>query len=305
MTKILHFIKLRTYCTSPSQLLLQKSSNPFKKEVKLPRPLPSDFTQKFVDDFKKPIVVDGKRQDVLLMDKQNVGWLVWGKEVTFYQVPPEDFDPTWDSQSLPALERVRSVLTPDWWSKFGQILAQEHNRDYLANDNCVVIKSIFQILLDSSLETVIPIIEQFMLEQDRHKQRAAAEMVGGIIRGSKHWSLNRQARFWNWFEPLLQKIFQGVTPDTQNAWEMMDEYVLVNRDPRRNKPLIDYVGTLHLDAESSEAFNQAKNLYLVGTTMKTLGWHFLPWADKYLDEFWEAIANPYTEVSCHNVRFRS
>jgi proteasome activator subunit 4 len=56
LTKILHFVKLRTASGgSDEKLLLQQTSNPLRRKVVLQRPLPEDFTAKFIDDFSKPM----------------------------------------------------------------------------------------------------------------------------------------------------------------------------------------------------------------------------------------------------------
>ena len=44
-----------------------------------------------------------------------------------------------------------------------------------------------------------------------------------MIRGSKHWPLQKQKRVWDWLTPLLPSIFDGITPETQVAWEMCTE----------------------------------------------------------------------------------
>lgn len=75
-----------------------------------------------------------------------------------------------------------------------------------------------------------------------------------MVRGSKHWPLQKQDRLWAWLGPLLPSIFGGITPETQMVWEMCAEYILSSRDPRRNQPLVDYLTSLSIDPDSSEAF---------------------------------------------------
>lgn len=53
---MLHFIKLRTACGgSGEKLLLQQTSNPLRRKITLERPLPADFTEKFIESFSKPM----------------------------------------------------------------------------------------------------------------------------------------------------------------------------------------------------------------------------------------------------------
>ncbi|KAH8919753.1 hypothetical protein BT69DRAFT_1352911 [Atractiella rhizophila] len=298
VTKMLHFLKLRSYASGSSELLLlQKTRNPLKRRVHLDVPVPDDFTDKFIRSLKEPIT-SGSKEETHLMDKTVIGWLVWGSEVEFYAAPPDGAPfPTWDSTSQAATEELKRVIhSQKWWDDFSAILAQEHTRDYLGNDNATVIKSIFQIFQDAPLEFLFPVLEKFIEEEDRHKQRAAGELLGGLLRGSKHWPKERLQRIWNWLTPRLSKIYDKVTPDTQNSWEMFYDYVLYKRDPRRNLPLIEYVTSLRIDPDSSHAFSQAKAQYLVGSVMKSLSWHFLPWSESYIAEYWDALDNPFSEV---------
>lgn len=168
---------------------------------------------------------------------------------------------------------------------------------YLAADAITIVKSIFQIFEDDPIDFVLPIISGYLEDKaDRHKQRAAGELLGGMVRGSKHWPLQKQKRIWEWLTPKLKGIFEGITPETQVAWEMCVEYILSSRDPRRNQPLVDYLTSLTIDPDSSEAFNTSKQQDLVGTVMKSLGWHFTPWASDYTKMYSQHLTHPYQEV---------
>ncbi|KAK4046499.1 Proteasome activator BLM10 [Microbotryomycetes sp. JL201] len=295
LTKVLHFVKLRTMSGgSPERLLLQQTRNPLRQTVKLEQPLPADFTDNFIAAFKQPLT-----PDTMLTDKQSTGWLVWGDSVRFYKAPHETESAiTWDTSSSDTMEKLREItMQSSWWDTFIAHLAQEKSNDYLAADAITVVKSIFQVFEDEPLQYVLPILDSFITEKaDRHKQRACGELIGGMVRGSKHWPLVKQRKLWDWLAPKLPTIFEGITPETQVGWEMCAEYILVARDPRRNKPLVDYLTSLTIDPESSEAFNTSKEQDLVGTTIKSLGWWFTPWSKPYIDMYSQFIDHSYQEV---------
>ena len=198
-------------------------------------------------------------------------------------------------------------------------------------DNTTIVKSIFQIFRDEPLDIIKELVTNMMTDNDRHKQRASAEVIGGIMRGAKHWPLSMQKKVYDWLAPMWPKIFDSINLDTQPAWEMMVEYVLGDRklwmiiagvnaecsclkgDPRRNESLMGFLTSLSVDIESSEAFKEARKGYLVGSTMsryfriilllqtnfwllESLSWHFTPWANQFADTFWSAITSPYTEI---------
>lgn len=40
-------------------------------------------------------------------------------------------------------------------------------------------------------------------DPDRHKQRAIAEIVSGLVRGIKHWNGKARQAFWLWLTPCV------------------------------------------------------------------------------------------------------
>ncbi|GAA94209.1 uncharacterized protein L969DRAFT_375946 [Mixia osmundae IAM 14324] len=298
ITKMLYFVKLRSLTGgSDRRLLLWESSNPLKRVVHLDQQKDVGFTANFVDDLTKPLDRSAKSSS-LLLDKRSTGWLVWGSETTFYAVPHET-EPTfrYESASAPCLDAIRSAMSQQaWWDRFASQLAQELSRDYIAADTVDCIKSIFQVYLDDFVPLIKPKILSYLSTSDRHQQRAAAELLSGIIRGSKHWPMTLQDALWSWVTPLLPIIFARIAPDTQTMWEMFVEYILDGRDPRRNLPLVSYITSLDIDKESYQAFDQAKAQFLVGSTMSTLSWHFTPWSAKYLDQYWDSIDSDFNEL---------
>lgn len=58
-----------------------------------------------------------------------------------------------------------------------------------------------------------------MGDTKQDKQRAAAELIAGIVGGSKHWPVDAQKRLWTWLTPLLTKILNSsVKTDTMLVW---------------------------------------------------------------------------------------
>lgn len=106
-------------------------------------------------------------------------------------------------------------------------------------------------------------VESYIGQRDRHKHRAAAEVLSGVYRGSKHWPRKTQDDLWTWIDSLLPRIFSEATPDSQPSWDMAVEFMLHQRDPRRAMPLIEYVvkmakETIGKDTASQSPWQQAK-----------------------------------------------
>lgn len=299
VTKILYYIKLRTLAPTDEDLLLGQSKNPLKHSEKLPTPVSSEWTQQYIAAFAEPLTPDSK-----LRDKPSQGWLVWGQEEDVYNPPPADgvvFD--WDPKSQPAMAAVRTILTQEsWWQSFCRHLSQEKERDYPGSDSVTLLKSIFQIFGVELLPFIQTTTEQYILEKDRHRHRAAAELICGVYRGAKHWNMKDQAKLWSWLETLLPKIFEGCTPDSQPAWQSCIEYMLQARDPRRALPLIRYVvqaarDNIGKDNSTASPWEQAKAQNLLRGAMISMNLQFTPFgADEFINIYSQNFDNHFQEV---------
>ncbi|KAJ1028660.1 hypothetical protein NDA16_001826 [Ustilago loliicola] len=299
VTKILYYVKLRTLAPSDEDLLLGQTKNPLKHSEKLPSPVSSEWTQQYIASFAEPLTPTSK-----LRDKPSQGWLVWGEEEDFYDPPPADgvvFD--WEAASKPAIEAVRTKFTQEsWWQSFCRHLSQEKERDYPGSESVTLLKSIFQIFGVELLPFIKTTTEQFIAEKDRHRQRAASELICGIYRGSKHWNMKDQDTLWSWLESLLPKIFEGCTPDSQPAWQSCIEYMLQARDPRRALPLVRYVVNIARDNigrenNTASPWEQAKAQNLLRGVMISMNLQFAPFgADDFIRLYSENFDSDFQEV---------
>jgi proteasome activator subunit 4 len=140
--------------------------------------------------------------------------------------------PRLDPDSEAAYHKLlESFKSSTFWSTLLSYLSQETSRDKEDNfstSNANLFKSIFQTYEDSFLEIVKPEVIKLCESLEKNQQRAATEVLAGIIRGSKHWPLNRLQALWSWLIPLLEQTFNSVTPDSLIYWERFLSYVLVS-----------------------------------------------------------------------------
>lgn len=122
------------------------------------------------------------------------------------------------------------------------------------------------------MEELLALIEPLYADADRFKQRAAAEVIAGLLRGSKHWREHAREKVWSWFVQRMDSIFAQIKPDTLSFWEIAFhvcddilcvkyltkkcnwQYPLRDHDPRRSRPLVDWLLSLRLDFQSDSAF---------------------------------------------------
>ncbi|CAG8443048.1 10173_t:CDS:10 [Funneliformis mosseae] len=300
-TRILLYIKQRTFIKGDLEFVsLGKSENPLKIIYETPCPLTEGYTDKYLISGMTP-VDESNAGNIMLQDKVCVGWYIWPIKFEAYSprtktsVMPK-INPDSEAAYNKLLENFESSL---FWSTLLSYLSQETSRDKEDNFstcNANLFKSIFQIYEDSFLDIVKPEVLKLCKSPEKNQQRAATEILAGIIRGSKHWSLNRLQAFWSWIIPLLEQTFNSITPDSLVYWDRFLNYVLRNRDPRRVLPLVELILSFRIDPTSHASFAEAKKLLFISTLLSVFSWRVLPRTQPLLEEYFANIRHPYKQV---------
>ncbi len=69
------------------------------------------------------------------------------------------------------------------------------------------------------LNALRPTLEGLLADKDKNKQRAAAELIAGLIGGAKHWPRTKQESLWEWLTPKIDKMLgSNVKSDTLLIW---------------------------------------------------------------------------------------
>lgn len=238
----------------------------------------------------------------ILVDDTVVGWHVWPTSYTAYKVNThESLFETIEPDSVEAYTTFGEAFTsPEYWDKMSKYLSEEAHQkteDCFNDSHARLFSSIFQMYQDLPLEAARPCIENLCASSDqKNAQRAASEILGGLVRGTKHWNPSKLARLWEWLLPLLQRAFLSITPDSLTYWESFVKFCVARRDPRRIRPLIDLLLSSELDPTSDAAFNEARKLLLIRAMVVKLQWRGLPLVDRLLPTHLNNLQHPYKQV---------
>ncbi|KAL9538165.1 hypothetical protein MBANPS3_011145 [Mucor bainieri] len=298
-TVLLLYIKQRTFAAGDDALLVTgKTKNPLKMDMQVQDPQDAGMGRRLLD-----ATYQGLAPDSVLIDSMALGWYVWPSHYTGYRVSTHDFlFGTVAPECQDAYDAFLATFsTRDYWRKMGAYLSEEINPkedvDRFDNNHAALFKSIFQTFGDLPLASAKEHIEQLCYAADqKNAQRAASEILAGLIRGTKHWSLAKMAQLWQWLTPLLAKVFSSITPDSLTYWESFVHYVTHRRDPRRIQPLIDLLLQAELDPTSDAAFNESRKLLLVRQVCVSLQWRFEPLIHRILPTYLDNIQHPYKQV---------
>ncbi|GJJ09449.1 hypothetical protein Clacol_003672 [Clathrus columnatus] len=290
-----------TFCQAdPRSLALGINHNPLKVLVAVQKPT-EKYTQNLLSAFRQNLDPLLASKSPLLKDRMKTGWLVWGTVDERYLAPPLQSNCLpWSTTSAGAVENLMKICcTEDFWHSMSVYFAEETNQGSLTMDNISCTKSIFQIIGDVPLPSFQSVVLGLAETKDQNKQRAAAELLAGVIGGSKHWSRAKHERLWAWLIPLLPRILDNnVKPDSLPAWTSFLEYISWHRDPRRIMPLIDYIferfRTVDFNGESS--FEAIKFASFHRGVAEEMGWKFTAWIDDTIERYWREIASEHDEV---------
>ncbi|KZT61232.1 hypothetical protein CALCODRAFT_447468 [Calocera cornea HHB12733] len=286
LEKVFEMVKLRSMAKDTWQLLMECGHNPLK--IKAPFPTPDVFWD------------NASHNEGPFYDKLQSGALVRTPMVDAYKTPPMETSAfQWEVESRPALDAICEAMDDSWFSKLVGLYAQESSgsgKD-ARHDNVRFIMRIFKILESEPLERTIAVIEPLLDDKDRFKQRAAAEVLAGLLRGSKNWPRKANERLWSWITPRLPGIFDRITPDTLNYWEYFLTIILSDRDPRRCTATTFVIDRgLTVDFAGESAFRISNAVAAVGIVAAAYNTKFESWTTQFLDLAWNNLGSGFAEV---------
>ncbi|TBU39582.1 hypothetical protein BD309DRAFT_1022044 [Dichomitus squalens] len=298
--KISRYVKLRTLAGGAVDLALERNHNPLRRKVPVQEPTRELFDS-LLEEYKTPLDLERARQEPLLRDKLDSGWLVFGKTLDRFLAPDSTISPfpAWDLSNQEVVSTIRTISTdPTFWKNLSTHYSAENNTDVVMQDNLCVVKSIFQLLGDEPFEALRPTLEELLANKDKNKQRAAAEFIAGILIGSKHWPTDSQVKFWEWFVPHVKNVFNQKSNETLSVWSSFFEHVFYNKDPRRMQPLADKImeSFQSVDFKGESTFEIVQVLCFFRAFYEQLGIKFTPWVEDALDRCWAELKCDHEEV---------
>ncbi|KAJ3576133.1 hypothetical protein NP233_g629 [Leucocoprinus birnbaumii] len=272
LRKLLAHIKIRSFSKTKEDLWLGEWRNPLAEEVEVGDP--AAFLNKL--QISGELAESGDHY----FDKIPTGFLVWSKMVKGYKPITGDNQPlSWDAASQPSLAVLESTwFQPDFLKKIIVLWSQETGRASgsldVRSENVCLVKSCATLLAQYELDGIFELIEPLLLDADKYKQRAGAEIWAGLIREQE------------------LKVYSS-------------QWILDGRDPRRYRPLTDWILSLPLEFSGDSAFQMKKSLSLLNILASASGIFFNSLADKYVGIILNNANTGYAEIRnsfCHTLR---
>lgn len=230
--------------------------------------------------------------------KTHYGYYIWPQKMMVYA--GEDIQPR--------LNRIEAEMSPEEREIFAffndaknldklvSFLSLEENKgkDKFDSRKFLMWKGLFRNYGSSILENLKAHIEKLCEDQQESHQRCAAEMVAGLIRGSKHWPWDMTKELWDWLVPVLRKLLGKVTVETIGDWGTCFATSSESRDPNRLHWLLELLMEEPLRSQGS--FLDASRLYVLQGAVAQQEWRIgslLHRLDVFLRPF---LTHPYQNV---------
>ncbi|CAF3716099.1 unnamed protein product [Rotaria sp. Silwood1] len=156
------------------------------------------------------------------------------------------------------------------------ILEEDDGDINFSKNRFLMYKGLFRnfgnIFMKNFMEQLYVLIHETISEKQEGCHRTAAEIVAGVIRGSKHWTLEMLDELWMKLIPFLNEVWKNFTHENRYYWGLCFKYGMENQDPRRMYRLIDYICSLITNNHVMEtAFDETSRWFLV-EELKTFQW---------------------------------
>lgn len=104
---------------------------------------------------------------------------------------------------------------------------------------------------DKLLDVFTPHLKRLVQDKQEQSQRCAAEILSGIIRGSKHWNFKSTEYLWNEILPIMKLGFSNMYEETISDWVACVGMALDGRDPRSIHWFLEFLIDDPLSEQSS------------------------------------------------------
>ena len=231
-------------------------------------------------------------------DAMDKGCLIWPEQVPVY-IKSAQRNQGKDPLIFKTLSE--SLTSESFWSNLVAYNAQETSNtvEVFSSRTASLVKRIFaSVPNEKLLDTALPLIQQLSTKLDHaSSQRAAAELMAGVIRGSKHWTDELKNNLWQKIIPLFSSVMNKSSSESLAYWVDAIKFICSRQDPKRNLPLLRILLYPELDPKSSSFFTEAKKLHIVRSVLSCYSWRISPiWLSSFLELLIPYLGTPYQQI---------
>jgi len=198
-------------------------------------------------------------------------------------------------------ESVRGLISDFFMDEskvkqFVEFNSLEHDKgtDFFSTDRGLFLSFLLENIGPALATVFQPHIERFVGSPEESQQRAAAEMVYGLVRGSRFWDYKSSMQLWTWLLPVFQQVLNNVTAETQSDWDFCFSGASNKADPNRLRALYELLITPE-NLVSQGAFKESSYLLFVAKCL-SMNWRVRELYCRTYNILKDHWAHPYNNV---------
>ncbi|RWS01973.1 proteasome activator complex subunit-like protein [Dinothrombium tinctorium] len=176
--------------------------------------------------------------NTIFVEKNYIGFYAWPKDGI------DVYEPEWkqpninraldelDDEEKPIFEFFTNQTSVDTLFSFLS-LEDRKGHDEFSAKRFQMFKGLFRNFGPTFLPKFKEKILSFVSDPHESKQRCAAEVIAGLVRGSKHWPLKDIIELKHYLEPLIESMLSTMTTETFRDWGTCVTTCFKNRDGRK------------------------------------------------------------------------
>ncbi|XP_063231181.1 proteasome activator complex subunit 4-like isoform X2 [Bacillus rossius redtenbacheri] len=226
------------------------------------------------------------------------GFYTWPKEVKMYAPPSKQ----------PSLVRSHEEMSPEerevdlFFSNSENIdkligyfsLEEKKGKDKFNGYRFIMFKGLFRNFGDRHLKYFLPHLERLVADKHESSQRCAAEIIAGLIRGTKHWPFEMVARMWEQILPIIRTAQATMTEETIGDWGVCFATASEVRDPNRQHWLLEMLMEDPLRDEAS--IKDCGRLYTLQGALNQQEWRVAELFNRLLEYLKPYLTHPFQNV---------
>ena len=117
---------------------------------------------------------------------------------------------------------------------FVDLSSLEHDKgSHFSTDRGLLLSFLFENIGPRLVAVFQNHIERLVGGGEENKQRAAAELVYGLVRGSRFWDFASAEALWSWLIPVFRQVLNNVTTEAKRDWDFCFSGISAKTDPNR------------------------------------------------------------------------
>ncbi|XP_003702630.2 proteasome activator complex subunit 4A [Megachile rotundata] len=228
-----------------------------------------------------------------------IGYYTWPKDIKVYA--PSDKQPCLDPDlrqlTNHEIEIDSFFNNSENIKKLIKFYSLETKKDKDQFSKYLFFKGLFRNHGIVFLKHFLPHLEELVVDKQEGSQRCAAEIIAGIIKGSKHWPFNMVCEMWDSLLPIIKLALINLTPETTTDWVICFSKAQQYRDPNRQHWLLECLMEETCFGQSESSFIECGRLQTLRAVLMKQPWRVTALFRRLLKHIEDRLlANPFDNV---------